>query len=163
MANTTDRLGRNQIDDFTPFAARVLDAEGIVVDMTSRAHRTLLPLLMRANKELAAIDLARLKGDFGHQPSDPIMLAALDHRTPRQHAIPDLICEYRPPRSKSAGGGQPTITAHKPVYRLLRKTFGDTRDLRTIGREDGRPPFNMIVGMPMNLRKTKALDGLTIV
>jgi hypothetical protein len=34
VADTSDRLGTNQIDDFVPLAARVLEAEGIVVDTT---------------------------------------------------------------------------------------------------------------------------------
>jgi integrase len=162
VAYTTDRLGTNQIDAFAPLAARVLEAEGVEADTRSPAYRTLLQLLVRANKELAAIDLARLKGDFGYKPSDPMMLAALDAPATRQHTVADLIREYQASKEQKRRWSQSTITAHKPVYRLLRETFGDTRELRTIAREDGRHLFNMIVGMPMNLGKKKELEGLTV-
>lgn len=44
----------------------------------------------------------------------------------------------------------------------MRETLGASRDLRTIGREEGRQVFNMIVGLPVNLGKLKELQGLTV-
>lgn len=152
----------NDIDAFAPLAARVLEAEGIAVDPASRGHKSLLQLLVRANKELAAIDLARLKGDFGYRPSDPVMLAALEAPPAAAHTIADLIREYQTAKEQKRRWSESTKSAHKPVYRLLRDTFGASRELGTIGREDGRYLFDMIVGLPVNLGKLKALEGLTV-
>lgn len=77
IADTTRRLGMNDIEAFAPLAARVLEAEGIKADPSSVGYRTMLQLLVRANKELSRIDLARLQGDFGYRPADPIFLTAL--------------------------------------------------------------------------------------
>jgi hypothetical protein len=122
----------------------------------------MLQLLWRANKELAAIDLARLKGDFGYRPTDPIMLTALEAPLAPAHTVADLIRDYQAAKEKKRRWSESTKTAHKPVYRLLRETFGASRDLATIGREDGRHLFDMIVSLPVNLGKLKALEGLTV-
>lgn len=162
IADATRRLGMNDVEGFAPLAARILEAEGIAVDPNLRPYKTLLQLLTRANKELALIDLARLKGDFGYKPADPVMLAALDAPAAPEHTVADLIRDYQTAKEQKRRWTASTISAHKPVYRVLRETFGASRDLRTLGREEGRHLFNMIVGLPVNLGKLKALDGLTV-
>jgi len=162
FADATRRLGMNQIEDYAPLARRVLEAEGIKVDPDSRGYKTLLQLLVRANKELSAIDLARLRGDFGYRPTDPVMLAALDAPAGQTHTIADLIRDYQTAKEQKRRWSESTKSAHKPVYRLLRETFGAARDLRTLGREEGRELFQMIVGLPVNLGKLKELEGMTV-
>jgi len=162
IVDTTRRLGMNEIDSYAPLAARVLEAEGIKVDPSSRGYKTLLQLLIRANKELSAIDLARLKGDFGYRPADPVMLAALEAPAGQTRTIADLIRDYQTAKEQKRRWSESTKTAHKPVYRLLRETFGAARDLRTLDREEGRELFQMIVGLPVNLGKHKELEGMTV-
>jgi integrase len=162
MSDAARRLGMNDIEAFAPLAAKVLEAEGIIVEPASRAYKTLLQLLARANKELAAIDVARLKGDFSYRPADPLMAEALNAPLERPKTVADLIAEYQKAKEQKRRWSASTVTAHKPVYRLLRETLGASRDLRTIGREEGRQVFNMIVGLPVNLGKLKELQGLTV-
>lgn len=59
------------------------------MDPASPGYRTMLQLLARANKELTRIDLARLQGDFGYQPTDPVFRSALTAPpTPRRDGTP---------------------------------------------------------------------------
>ncbi|WEK44453.1 MAG: hypothetical protein P0Y64_06555 [Candidatus Sphingomonas colombiensis] len=85
----------NDIHAFAPLAARILAGEGLNADPNGAGYRTLLQLLVRANKELASIDLARPKGDFGYRPADAVMLAALDTPATRSHTSADLIRDYQ--------------------------------------------------------------------
>ena len=160
IADTTRRLGMNDIEAFAPLAARVLEAEGIKADPRSAGYRTMLQLLVRANKELSRIDLARLQGDFGYRPADPIFLTALTAPPTPRHTISDLIDAYE--RHKSPGWSPSTKAAHGPVWRLLRDVLGSSRDVGTLTREDGRKLFEMVQGLPKGLAKIKALQGLTV-
>lgn len=56
----------NDIEAFAPLAARVLDGEGVTAERTGPGYTALLQMLVQANKELAAMDLARLRGGFGY-------------------------------------------------------------------------------------------------
>ncbi|NJB98032.1 hypothetical protein CA233_12590 [Sphingomonas sp. ABOLD] len=143
----------------------LLRREGYAVDRKSPAYTPMLLAMLRARREALLGQRARLLGRYDWHPADPLFSGALaqgETEQALQHTIGDLIREYQASKEQKRRWSQSTITAHKPVYRLLRETFGETRELRTIGREDGRHLFNMIVGMPMNLGKTKELKGLTV-
>lgn len=160
LADTTRRLGMSDVEAFAPLAKRVLEAEGINADPSSKGYVTLLQLLARANKELSAIDLARLRGDFGYRPADPIMLAALDTKPQPKRTIADLIAAYE--ADKADGWSPSTKSAYVPVWRLLKDTLGSSRDVTTLTREDGRALFEMVKALPRGLGKVKALAGLPV-
>jgi integrase len=158
---TSERLSRSDVDGFAPLAARVLEAEGVRVDPASAGYRTMLQLLARANKELGRIDLARLQGDFGYRPSDPVFLSALTAPTAPKRTIRDLIDAYE--REKAGGWAPSTKAAHTPVWRVLRDVLGGSRDVSTLTRDDGRRLFEAVKGLPRGLGKVKALAGLSTV
>lgn len=160
IADATRRLGMNEIAAFAPLAARVLEGEGIKVDPDSAGYRTMLQLLVRANKELARMDLARLQGDFGYRPADPVFLSALDAPPTPKRTINDLIEAYE--REKAPGWAPPTKAAHGPVWRVLRDVLGASRDVATITRDDGRRLFETVKALPKGLAKIRALTGLTV-
>jgi hypothetical protein len=160
LAETTRRLGMNDIRGFAPLAERVLEAEGIKADPEGRGYANLLQLLVRANKELAAIDLARLRGDFGYRPTDPVMLAALEEKPVPKRTIFSLIEGYEADRSDKWSPS--TKAAYGPVWRLLKDTLGVSRDVASLTREDGRLLFETVKGLPRGMGKVKALDGLGV-
>lgn len=154
------RLADGDIEEFGALASRVLEREGIKVDPASEGYRTLLQLLVRANKELGRIDLARLQGDFGYRPADPIFRDALAAPATPRRTVGDLIDAYE--REKAPGWSPSTKATHAPVWRILRDVFGTSRDVATITREDGRRLFETVKGLPKGLGKLKALAGLPI-
>jgi integrase len=160
IRDATRRLGTNDIHAFAPLAERVLAAEGVKVDPESRGYTTLLHLLVRANKELSALDLARLRGDFGYRPTDPVMLAALDTKPLPKRSINDLIDAYEADPSKN--WALSTKASYKAVWRLLRDVLGGSRDVASLTREDGRRLFETAKALPKGLGKVKALAGLPV-
>ncbi|MDK8214635.1 site-specific integrase [Sphingomonas sp. UMB7805-LC452B] len=159
-ADATRRLGTNDIAAYAPLAARVLEAEGIKVDPASSGYRTLLQLLVRANKELSRIDLARLQGDFGYRPSDPVFLSALNAPPTPRRTVGDLIDAYE--REKAPSWAPSTKAAHGPAWRLLKDVLGSSRDVATLTRDDGRRLFDTVKALPKGLGKVKSLTGLTV-
>ncbi|PTD25185.1 hypothetical protein CV103_06375 [Sphingomonas fennica] len=160
IAEATRRLGASDIQAFAPLAERVLEAEGIKADPSSRGYTALLQLLARANKELSLLDLARLRGDFGYRPADPVMLAALEAKPAPRRTIADLITTYR--ADKEAGWSPSTRTSYEPIWRLLKETLGETRPVPSLTRDDGRTLFETVKGLPRGLGKIVALRGLTV-
>lgn len=156
----TRRLAHGDVQAFSGLAMRILEAEGIKVDPSSEGYRTLLQLLARANKELGRIDLARLQGDFGYSPADPVFRDALGAPPTPRRTIGDLIDAYE--REKAPGWSPSTKAAHGPVWRVLRDVFGTSRDIATITRDDGRRLFETVKGLPKGLGKLKAFAGLPI-
>lgn len=158
--HATERLKMSDVEAFAPLAARVLAAEGVNADTASQGYRTLLQLLVRANKELAAIDLARLQGDFGYRPMDPVMREALGAVPVPKRTVDDLIATYEADRG---GRWAPsTRDAYQPVWRLLRDCLGAKRDVATITRDDGRMLYDTVKALPSGLGKLKALKGLSV-
>jgi hypothetical protein len=161
VSDATRRLATSDVQGFEKLAERVLGAQGIKADPSSRGYATMLQLLARANKELSQIDLASLKGDFGYQPADPVFRTALaDTPAPPVRTIGDLIASYR--ADKEAGWAQSTRISYPPIWRLLSETLGDRRDVSTLSREDGRMLFETVKGLPRGLGKVAALKGLTV-
>ncbi len=156
----TRRLSRGDLQEFGALAARVLEAEGVMVDESSPGYRVLLQMLARANKELGRIDRARLQGDFGFRPTDPVFLAALSAPPTPKRTIADLIEAYE--GEKAARWSPSTKAAHGPVWRLLKEVLGSSRDVATISREDGRRLFETVKALPKGLVKIKALAGLPL-
>ncbi len=157
---TSGKLSRSDVEGFAPLAARVLEGEGIKADPASGGYRTMLQLLARANKELGRIDLARLQGNFGYRPADPVFLSALTAPPTAKRTINDLIEAYE--REKGEGWAPPTKAAHGPVWRVLRDVLGSSRDVATLTREDGRRLFETVKALPKGLSKIKALSGLSV-
>ncbi|SFP55149.1 site-specific integrase [Sphingomonas rubra] len=157
---TSDKLSRSAVEGFAPLAARVLEAEGIKADPAGGGYRTMLQLLARANKELGRIDLARLQGDFGYRPTDPVFLSALIAPSTAKRTINDLIDAYE--REKAPGWSPSTKAAHGPVWRVLRDVLGSSRDVATLTRDDGRRLFETVKALPKGLAKVKELAGLSV-
>jgi len=153
-------LRQGGVDAFVPLARRVLEAEGIKADPQSPGFKVLLQLLARANKELSAIDLARLQGDFGYRPADPVMLAALEAKPGPKRTIADLIAAYE--ADKADGWSVSTRNAYVPIWRLLKDILGSSRDVASITRGDGRRLFDLVKTLPKNMGKLKALEGLSV-
>lgn len=121
----------------------MLAAEGVTVEPFGKGYTTLLQTLARANKELAAIDLARLQGDFGYRPTDPVILAALEAKAARrQRTVDDLIAAYE--ADNVEGWSPSTRTAYGPIWRLLRDVLGPNREVATLNRDDGRRLFDLV-------------------
>jgi integrase len=160
VAANTRRLGMSDVQGFAKLADRILAAEGIKADPSSKGYASMLQLLARANKELGLIDLARLKGDFGYRPADPVFRAALTDTPATVRTVSDLITAYRADREP--GWSQSTRISYDPVWRLLQDSLGERRDVATLTREDGRMLFEMVKGLPRGLGKVAALRGLTV-
>jgi hypothetical protein len=154
------RLSNSDVQGFSRLAARVLEAEGIKADPASPGYRTMLQLLARANKELGRIDLARLQGDFGYRPTDPVFLSALTAPPTPKRTVGDLIDAYE--REKASGWSPSTKAAHRPVWRVLRDVLGSSRDVATLTRDDGRRLFETVKGLPKGMAKVRALAGLSV-
>lgn len=106
------------------------------------------------------MDLARLQGDFGFRPSDPVFLAALSSPAAPKRTINDLIDAYE--REKAPRWSPSTKAAHGPVWRVLRDVLGSSRDVATVTRDDGRQLFETVKALPRGLAKLKTLAGLPV-
>lgn len=154
-------VGQNDLAKVAPVAERILAVEGINADPVSPGYRLLLQLLLRGTKELLLIDVARMQGDFGYQPSDPAVAKALT--TPRdapKRTLADLEKAYR--ADKQAAWAPSTASAYIPVFRLLLGIAGANRDVATITRADGRDLFEAVKALPRGLGRAAALRGLTV-
>lgn len=158
----SDMLGGGDVEASTALADRLLAAEGINADRESPGYRAMLELLTRGDKERWLLENARLRGDFGYRPADPVFAAALQWQptTAPRRTVADLIKAYR--GDKEAGWSLSTMTAYEPVFRLLRDVLGENRDLATVDREAGRELFDTVKALPRGLGKVKELAGLSV-
>lgn len=159
----TEKLATGDIEAVTPLARRLLSEYGVEADESSKGYRELLQLLLRANVVLTEADLARYRGDFGYQPRDPIFAAALEvghvKEAPRR-TVSMLIEAYT--ADKNDKWSASTRAAYGPVCRLLRDVLGNSRDVATLRREEGRLLYDTAKALPKNLGKVKALAGLSV-
>jgi hypothetical protein len=115
LADVTRRLANSDLEDYSQLAETVLAEAGVKADPESKGYRALLQLLVRANKELALIDLARLKGDYGYKPSDPVFVQALSAPERRPvRTIADLIEAYEKDRGEKRNWSPSTKAAYEP-------------------------------------------------
>ena len=158
----SDALADSSLDAITPLAERLLERRGMRAEPESAGYRTLLQLLWRGMKELNQVDLARLRGDFGYAPADPVFAAALREppKVQARHTIGTLIEAFKSDRADK--WSKSTENTYGPVERLLRDVLGTTRDLSTIGRTEGRELFEAVKSLPKGLGTVKALKGLSV-
>jgi hypothetical protein len=159
IGDDSRRLAASDLEGYGQLAETVLSEAGVKADPESKGYRALLQLLVRANKELALIDLARLRGDFGYKPSDPVFVQALAAPERPARTISQLIEAYTDDRGTKRNWSPSTKAAYEPVWRLLKDTLGSSRDVATITRDDGRLLFETVKSLPRNLGKIKALDA----
>ena len=158
----SDMLGSGDLSVFEVHAERLLAEQGISAKRSSPGFRYLSQLLARADKERHLLSSARLRGDFGYQPADPVLAAALrdPERAPSRHTLGTLIEAYKKDR---ADKWSPSSTAaYVPVERVMREVLGATRELSTITREDGRRLFEVVKLLPRGLGKHPKLRGLSV-
>lgn len=132
ILDASRRLAQNDLADYSKLAETVLREAGVKADPESKGYRALLQLLVRANKELSLIDLARLRGDFGYRPSDPIFVQALAAPERPVRTVAQLIEAYTEDRGGKRNWSPSTKASYEPVWRLLKDTLGSSRDVATI-------------------------------
>jgi integrase len=158
----SDMLGSGDLEVFEVHAERLLADQGIVADQESPGFRFLSQLMARADKERHLLASARLRGDYGYQPADPVLAEALKEpeRAAPRHTIGTLIEAFKKDR---ADKWSPSSTAaYVPVERVMREVFGNTRELSTITREDGRRLFEIVKLLPRGLGKHPRLRGVSV-
>ena len=161
ISDAAQAIGENDLAEAKADAVKLLEREGIKAERQSPSYRALLQLLLRARKELALQAKARLLGDYGRTPADPVIARALsDPAAPQKRTIADLIKAYE--ADKSGGWSPATKIAYAPVWRLLKDTLGTNRDVATLTREDGRTLLETVKGLPRGLGKIAALKGLSV-
>jgi len=142
----------------------LLSAQGLVLEDASReavldeAHNLLWDLC-RLMIRRAAGDyrpdkaLARLP-EWNPEPA-PVATPAKPERT-----VGDLIAAYEADRKEH--WTQSTANSYQPVFRLLKDTLGEGRDIRSVNREVAREVFEMIKGLPRSLGKHPDLKDLPV-
>lgn len=155
-------LGTGDLEVFETHAACLFEANGIKADRQSSGFRLATQLMARADKERWLMQDARIRGDFGYQPSDPVFAAALNVATNSapKPTVGSLIEAFKADRD---GRWKPSTTAaYVPVERVMREVLGSARQLDTIGRDDGRKLFEIVRQLPRGLGKSPKLKGMTI-
>lgn len=157
--------------------ARCLREEAGLAEGDGVAEAAFLRLLGRAAVAAEEVYSARLKGDYGARPRDLLFASALEsnEQVERPHGprhtqeaavsrpsktLSDLETDYR--RIKLAHLRPGTVEAYKPVFRLLNEVLGEDYLLHEITHEDGERLFDVIKALPVNARKLKALEGLSL-
>lgn len=158
----SDQIGAGELDPFEVHASRLFEEQGITADPTSQGFRLTAQLMARADKELWLLREARLRGDFGYQPSDPVFSSALRDEQHKKAAptVGGLIEAFKADRTP--GWSPSSVAAYAPVERVLREVLGSARQLDTLGREDGRKLFDTVRQLPKGLGKSPKLKGLSV-
>lgn len=162
LALLDDALARNDTAPIASLARRIFAEQEITILPEGPGYQYLLQLLFRANKELALIDAARLKGDFGYRPSDPVFAAAMenDNKGRPKRTLGDLIEAHW--AAKSPDWSPRTQEQFPPVHRLLRDSLGATRALDSIGIEDAEQLELLVKSLPANLSRRSELKSLSV-
>lgn len=154
-------LGRN---DFSPVAgvAEVLAKQaGLSLPEDSPAWEPLRRMLMRAFVELHEAAAANLSGNPGYSPRDPAIreVPAVSEGAPASRTVEALLDAYE--ADKGPGWSGSTKKAVKPVFRLMRDVFPG-RAVDSITREEAREVVKLLEGLPVNMGRKKALEGMTV-
>lgn len=158
----SEMIGTGDLEVFEVHAARLFEANGIKADPQSPGFRLAAQLMARADKERWLMHDARIRGDFGYQPTDPVFASALKETTNRapKPTLGSLIEAFKADRE---GRWKPSTTAaYVPVERVMREVLGSARHLDTITREDGRKLFDIVRQLPRGMYKSPKLKGLNI-
>lgn len=158
------QLGEGDYSTLYPIVDGLLSRAGLNVDREDPSFGLLCQTLMRAWIALEETALAKMRGEFGYQPTDPILeeLKAEPggRAEPAAKTLEDLIGAYE--AAKADRWSQSTKNAYKPVYRVLRDTLGANRDVRSVDREAAREVFETVKGLPRNLGKNADLAKLPV-
>jgi integrase len=166
LARKRTQLGEGDYNTLYPLVDGLLDRAGLKVDREDPSFGLLCQTLMRAWIALEETALAKMRGEFGHQPADPILTELKAVEAPaasvgaKTKTLDDLIGAYK--AAKSDRWSQSTANAYKPVFRVLRDTLGTNRDVRSVDREAARGVFEVVKGLPKNLGKNADLVKLPV-
>ena len=165
LARRRVQLGEGDYFALYPIVDGLLTRAGLNVDREDPSFGLLCQTLMRAWIALEETALAKMRGEFGHQPADPILeeLKAAEPgggSAPAAKTLDNLIEAYG--AAKGDRWSQSTRNAYKPVYRVLRDTLGANRDVRSVDREAAREVFETVKGLPRNLGKNADLAKLPV-
>lgn len=165
LARKREQLGEADYSTLVPIADGLLTRAGLNVNRDDPSFGVLCQTLMRAWIALEETALARMRGEFGHKPADPILDALREAKSANGSAAPtrtldDLISAYE--AAKGDRWSQSTANAYKPVFRLLRDTLGANRDVRSVDREAARAVFDIVKGLPRGLGRQKELAELPV-
>lgn len=158
-------LGMREFRDIEHEVRSFLVSEGISAQSDHPGYNKLVEYVVRGWRELAQQHLAWLEGSFDYRFQDRVVVAAAE-TGPRATSITstrtigELIAQYR--RDKEAGWARSTVAAYEPVFRLMVDVFGRSRDIASIGREEGRLLFEMVKALPKNLTKMPEFKGQPI-
>lgn len=145
-------------------AVRLRDAAGLLP--SAEGDASLVRYLRRAAVAVHQVRKARLLGDYGARPDDPLFASVLDTAEGQAAATPpaksgptvaDLERTFKAAKlpSLSAASEQ----AYAPVFRLLREVIGDETPLSTLSHDDGQRLFDTVRQIPTNAQKRAVLKG----
>lgn len=155
-------IGTGDLEVFEFHAALLMEANGIKVDPASPGFRFAAQLFARADRERWLMRDARIRGDFGYQPKDPVFAAAV-RETVQSNPKPTLGYLIEAFKKDREGRWKPSTTAaYVPVERVMREVLGSARQLDTITRDDGRKLFDIVRQLPRGMYKSPKLKGLNI-
>ncbi|MFL0355481.1 hypothetical protein ACI5KX_03295 [Erythrobacter sp. GH1-10] len=158
----SEMIGTGDLEVFETHAERLFAEHGIKADRDTPGFRLAAQLMARADKELWQMRDARIRGDFGYQPSDPVFASAL-RAVDEKKAKPTLGGLIEAFKKDREDRWSPSSTAaYVPVERVMREVLGSARQLDTITREDGRKLFDVVRQLPRGLGKSPKLRGLSI-
>lgn len=165
LARKRTQLGEGDYSTLYPLVDGLLSRAGLNADREDPSFGLLCQTLMRAWIALEETALAKMRGEFGHRPSDPILdeLKGVETGASGVSAaktLNGLIEAYE--AAKADRWSQSTKNAYKPVYRVLRDALGANRDVRSVDREAAREVFETVKGLPSNLGKNKDLAKLPV-
>lgn len=158
----SEMIGTGELEVFEAHAERLFAEYGIKADPASSGFKLAAQLMARADKELWLMRDARIRGDFGYQPSDQVFASALKEADEKKAkpTLGGLIESFKQDRE---GRWSPSSTAaYVPVERVMREVLGSARQLDTITREDGRKLFDVVRHLPKGLGKSPKLKSLSV-
>lgn len=162
------QLGEADYSTLYPLVDGLLSRAGLNVDRQDASFGLLCQTLMRAWIALEETALARMRGEFGHRPADPILddLKEVEATSPSAgtaapaRTVDTLIEAYS--AAKTERWSQSTANAYKPVFRVLRDTLGANREVRSVDRDAAREVFEIVKALPRNLGKNADLAALPV-
>ncbi|HEX9954650.1 MAG TPA: site-specific integrase [Allosphingosinicella sp.] len=171
VAHAREQLATN-VTALLPAAREAAHSAGYSVeDAVQVAY--LARLLGRASVALGEVHAARLLGDYGTRPADPLFAGLLDaspapanpppaapERQQKARTVADLEVAYTADRVQ--GASLSSQRAYGPVFRLLRDVLGPDTLVSTVGRAEARKLFEAVKALPAGLGKHKALSGLSV-
>ncbi|GAA4778803.1 site-specific integrase [Novosphingobium ginsenosidimutans] len=158
----SDQVGSGELEPFEVHASRLFEEHGIKADPSAPGFRATAQLMARADRERWLLREARLRGDFGYQPTDPVFSSALREEQHKKAppTVGGLIEAFKADRAPRWSPS--SVAAYAPVERVLREVLGSARQLDTLGREDGRKLFDTVRQLPKGLGKSPKLRGLSV-